>query len=595
MLNVLESSPIAQLAIGLDHKVTYWNRACELLTGLSAKEMIGTNLQWKPFYPKKRHILADLIIEKNFSSFQKLYKGKRPIRSEIIPQAWEATDFFRNLGGKPRHVFFLAAPIFDKDGKMIGAIETLQDITRRIKAEKELRASEGRYRKLAENVADGVVLIQNEMLIFANQAFAGIFGYDSSDNPLVKKVVDLISMEVKKSVGEYKKALEQGQSVESVSQLQTAKSDGKDLWVEAHNSVIMWEGEPAILTTLRDVTKTRLQEIAIREEAEHLRKENKRLRYSIKGQHRFGRIIGKSQVMQEVYDLILKAAGTKDNIIIYGESGTGKELVAKEIHNMSERLNGEFVPVNSGAIPESLIEREFFGHKKGAFTGATMDTHGYLDIADGGSLFLDEIGDLGLNMQVKLLRAIEDGGYTPVGSNKVKKSDLRIIAATNKDLKQMVNLGQTRRDFFYRIHVIPIHLPPLRDRKEDIPLLVNHFIQSLSDGEITSIPEEIMETLYEYNWPGNVRELQNMLRRFISVGSLDFIDLTSDSIPKKDKAPSDILENENKDLFASVEDFEKSIIIKALEKNRWHKEKTALELGISRRTLFRKLTNYGLN
>jgi len=386
MLNVLESSPIAQLAIGLDHKVTYWNRACELLTGLSAKEMIGTNLQWKPFYPKKRHILADLIIDKNFSSFQKLYKGKRAIKSEVIPQAWEATDFFKNLGGKPRYVFFLAAPIFDKDGKMIGAIETLQDITRRIKAEKELRASEGRYRKLAENVADGVVLIQNEMLIFANQAFAGIFGYDSSDNPLVKKVVDLISMEVKKSVGEYKKALEQGQSVESVSQLQTAKSDGKDLWVEAHNSVIMWEGEPAILTTLRDVTKTRLQEIAIREEAEHLRKENKRLRYSIKGQHRFGRIIGKSQVMQEVYDLILKAADTKDNIIIYGESGTGKELVAKEIHNMSERLNGEFVPVNSGAIPESLIEREFFGHKKGAFTGATMDTHGYLDIADGGSI-----------------------------------------------------------------------------------------------------------------------------------------------------------------------------------------------------------------
>ncbi|MBW1828085.1 MAG: PAS domain-containing protein, partial [Deltaproteobacteria bacterium] len=189
MLNVLESSPIAQLAIGLDHKVTYWNRACELLTGLSAEEMIGTDLQWKPFYPKKRHILADLIIDKNFSSFQKLYKGKRAIRSEIIPQAWEATDFFQNLGGKPRHVFFLAAPIFDKDGKMIGAIETLQDITRRIKAEKELRASEGRYRKLAENVPDGVVLIQNEMLIFANQAFAGIFGDDSSDNPLVKKVV----------------------------------------------------------------------------------------------------------------------------------------------------------------------------------------------------------------------------------------------------------------------------------------------------------------------------------------------------------------------------------------------------------------------
>ncbi len=594
MLNVLESSPIAQFAISLDHKVIYWNRACELLTGLSAEEMIGTDLQWKPFYPKKRPVLADLIIDENFSFFKKLYKGKRAIKSEIIPQAWEATDFFQNLGGKPRNVFFLAAPIFDNDGKMIGAIETLQDITRRIKAEKELRASEGRYRKLAENVADGVILIQDESLKFANQAVAGIFGYDSSDSHLVKKVVDLISEEFKQSFGDFEKALEHDQSVESISQLQTTKSDGKELLIEAHNSIIMWEGIPSILTTLRDVTETRLQEIAIREEAEHLRKENKRLRYSIKGQNRFGRIIGKSKVMHKVYDLILKAADTNNNIIVYGESGTGKELVAKEIHNMSERHNGEFVPVNSGAIPESLIEREFFGHKKGAFTGATMDTHGYLDLADGGSLFLDEIGDLSLNMQVKLLRAIEDGGYTPVGSNKVKTSDFRIISATNKDLKQMVNMGQTRKDFFYRIHVIPIHLPPLRDRKEDIPLLVNHFLQSLSDGEVTAIPDEIMETLYDYNWPGNVRELQNMLRRFISVGSLDFIDLNSDSIPKRDKAPSDILENENKDLFASVEDFEKGVIIKVLEKNRWHKEKTALELGISRRTLFRKLKMYGL-
>jgi len=223
-----------------------------------------------------------------------------------------------------------------------------------------------------------------------------------------------------------------------------------------------------------------------------------------------------------------------------------------------------------------------------------MDTHGYLDLADGGSLFLDEIGDLSLNMQVKLLRALEDGGYTPVGSNKVKTSDFRIIAATNKNLKQMVSMGQTRKDFFYRIHVIPIQLPPLRERKEDIPLLVNHFLQSLSDGEITSIPDEIMESLYEYNWPGNVRELQNMLRRFISVGSLDFIDLTPESILKTDKESRQFLEPDNKDLFASVEIFEKDIIIQSLEKNRWHKEKTALELGISRRTLFRKLKNYGL-
>ncbi len=594
MLNVLECTPIAQFAIGLDHRVTYWNRACELLTGFSAEEMIGTDRQWEPFYPQKRPVLADLIIDEDFRHFRRLYDGKRATKSETIPNAWEATDFFLNLGSKPRHVFFLSAPIVGTDGRMIGAVETLQDITRRVNAEKELRASEERYRKLTENVADGVMLVQDGKLIFSNQAFTEIFGDVDSSNLLDKNIVDLISRDFTQSVGELKTALEKGRPIESIARLQTAGTDGDEIWVEAHNSAIMWEGKPAILTTIRDITATKLQEIAILEETEHLRKENKRLRYSIKGQHRFGRIIGKSEVMQAVYDLILKAAASIDNVIVYGESGTGKELVAAEIHKMSERHNGEFVPVNCGAIPESLIESEFFGHKKGAFTGATIDTHGYLDLADGGTLFLDEIGDLSLNMQVKLLRAVEDRGYTPIGSNKVKKSDFRIVAATNKNLKQMVNSGQMRKDFFYRIHVIPIQLPPLRDRKEDIPLLVSHFLQSLSDGEVSAIPDDIMEGLYNYDWPGNVRELQNMLRRFLTVGSLDFIDLGSDSIQETEKAPADNLGLEGMDLFASVENFEKRLIIKTLEKNRWHKEKTASELGISRRTLFRKLKNYEL-
>jgi len=594
MLNVLECTPIAQFAIGMDHKVTYWNRACELLTGFSATDMIGTDHQWKPFYPRKRPVLADLIIDDDFRHFRRIYEGKRASKSDIIPNAWEATDFFQNLGGKPRHVFFLSAPIVDSNGRMIGAIETLQDITRRVNAEKELRASETRYRKLTENVADGIMLIQDGELIFSNQAFVRIFGYNDADNLPAPVLVDLISKDFKQKLSDSKNILVEGRPIESVSQLQTHKNDGTEIWIEAHNSVIFWEGKPAILTTVHDITESMLQEIAIREEAEQLRKENKRLRYSVKGQNRFGRIIGKSGSMQEVYDLILKAASTEDNVIIYGESGTGKELVAREIFNMSERHNGEFVPVNSGAIPESLIEREFFGHKKGAFTGATQDTHGYLDLADGGVLFLDEIGDLSLNMQVKLLRAVEGGGYTPVGSNRVKKSDFRIIAATNKDLAEMAKKGRMRNDFFYRIHVIPIHLPALRDKKEDIPLLVSHFLQSLSDGEVTAIPDNIMETLYNYDWPGNVRELQNVLRRFLTVGRLDFIDLGSDMTQKTEKGSDDVLPVGETDLFSSVENFEKNVIIKALEKNRWHKEKTASELGISRRTLFRKLKNYGL-
>jgi PAS domain S-box-containing protein len=595
MIDLLECTPIAQFAIGLDHKVTHWNHACELLTGRSAKEMIGTDRQWEPFYPSKRPVLADLILDQDFRHFKQFYQSKRASKSEIIPQAWEATDYFQNLGGKPRHVFFLAAPIYDKNLRIIGAIETLQDITRRVQAENELRSSEERYRVLTENIADGVILIQDGKIIFSNLAIAGIIGYPNMDDLLGKRLEDMVSPDFRQIIREMKEKFDRGRSIEGAIQFQVRKADGHDVWIEAHNSSIMWDERPAILSAMRDITEAKLKELAILNEAEHLRRENQRLRYSIKDQHGLGRIIGKGKAMQDIYELILKAAETDNNVIIYGESGTGKELVAREIHKLSKRNKGEFVPVNSGAIPESLIEREFFGHKKGAFTGATADTQGYLDLADGGILFMDEIGDLSLNMQVKLLRAIEDGGYTPVGSNRIKKSDFRIVAATNKDLKDMIQKGQMRRDFFYRLHVIPIYLPALRDRKEDIPLLVEHFLQSLEpEQEISTLPNKMMEAFVTYDWPGNVRELQNMLRRYITVGRVDFIDLDSPISPegKGDDASDPTIKSI--DLFSTVEDHEKSLIIKALNENQWHKDRTASALGISRRTLFRKLKNYGL-
>jgi PAS domain S-box-containing protein len=595
MIDLLECTPIAQFVIGLDHKVTHWNRACELLTGRFAVEMIGTDRQWEPFYPSKRPVLADLILDQDFRHFKQFYQGKRASKSEIIPQAWEATDYFQNLGGKPRHVFFLAAPLYDKNRRITGAIETLQDITRRVQAENELRSSEERYRVLTENIADGVILIQDGKIIFSNQAIAGIMGYPNADDLLGKRLDDIVSPDFKQIIHNMKEKFDRGRSIEGVIQFQGRKADGHDVWIEAHNSSIMWDERPAILTAMRDITEAKLKELAILDEAEHLRRENQRLRYSIKDQHGLGRIIGKSKAMQDIYELIIRAAETDNNVIIYGESGTGKELVAREIHKLSSRNRGEFVPVNSGAIPESLIEREFFGHKKGAFTGAIADTQGYLDMSDGGILFMDEIGDLSLNMQVKLLRAIEDGGYTPVGSNKIRRSDFRIVAATNKDLKDMIQKGRMRRDFFYRLHVIPVHLPALRDRKEDIPLLVEHFLQSLgAEQEISTLPDKVMEASANYDWPGNVRELQNMIRRYLTVGRLDFIDLDSPTSPEGKREDASDLTIKRIDLFSTVEDHEKSLIIKALNENQWHKDRTASALGISRRTLFRKLKNYKL-
>lgn len=598
ILNSLECTPISQFTIGLDHRITQWNRACELLTGYSAKKMIGTKYQWKPFYPNQRPVLADLIVDNDFKKFEKLYENRRSSKSEIIPMAWQSTDFFENLGGKPRHVFFLAAPILGPKGKILGAVETLQDITEQVQAKGDLRASEERYRTLTEQIADGVVLIEDGKIRFVNDACVKIFGYHSSEDLLGDNPVTLISDPYKKSFKEMWKTFEAGRLSEKMLQLQCLKKGGSKFWIEAHNSVIEWEGKPGLLTTVRDITASKLQDLAIREEAHYLRSQNERLKSTIKGRYSLGRLIGKSEPIQEVYDRILKAASSNANVVIYGESGTGKELVARAIHDMSDRGDGEFIAVNCGAIPENLIESEFFGHKKGAFTGAVIDKSGYLESADGGTLFLDEVGEIPLNMQVKLLRAIEDRGFTPIGSTRIKKTNIRIVAATHRNLKDRVTSGLMREDFFYRIHIVPIHIPPLRERKDDLPLLVYHFLQTLSDnGKTAFIPEKVLKAMQEYDWPGNVRELQNAIHRYITFNTMDFLEITqpgpNDSICfESDYFPKTI---EKIDLRMAMENYEKEMILKILEKNQGNRTQAAKALGIERRSLQRKLKRYRIS
>jgi transcriptional regulator with PAS, ATPase and Fis domain len=331
---------------------------------------------------------------------------------------------------------------------------------------------------------------------------------------------------------------------------------------------------------------------------EKLRNENILLKSTIRNRYKFQNIIGNCPAMQEVFDYIVKAATTRDNVFVYGESGTGKELVAHAIHNVSERKNNNFVTVNCAAIPENLIESEFFGTSKGAYTGATTDKKGYLEIADGGTLFLDEIGDISPNLQVKLLRAIDGGGFSPVGSRRVIRPDLRIIAASNKNLEDLMASGNIRQDFFFRIHVIPIHLPPLRERDDDVLMLINHFLKKYSSSDsITSLSGEEIETLKNHPWPGNVRELQNVIRRYIAMKNLHFMNLNGTAPPPDTPAPDTRIAAAVKapqDLRRLQFDFEKKVILKALESARWNRTKAATELGVSRKTLFRKMKTYGI-
>jgi transcriptional regulator with PAS, ATPase and Fis domain len=310
---------------------------------------------------------------------------------------------------------------------------------------------------------------------------------------------------------------------------------------------------------------------------------------------RFGGIIGGSSAMQPVYELIEKAAAADVNVIIYGESGTGKELVAHAIHELSCRKSSSFVPVNCGAIPETLMESEFFGHRKGAFTGAVIDKHGFLDLAKGGTLFLDELGDIGHSMQVKLLRAIDGGGYMPIGGTQLRLPDVRIVAATNRDVAAQVRNGIIREDFFYRIHVIPVYLPPLRVRKDDIPLLVDHFVEKFGKGERPQLlSSRVMEALQAHDWPGNVRELQNTVYRYLTLHTLDFAGTALPPAFQGQNRRAPAIERTEGGLDAMVQQFEKELILETLQRNRWQREVTAEALGIHRKTLFTKMKKYEL-
>ncbi|BBO90182.1 sigma 54-interacting transcriptional regulator [Desulfosarcina ovata] len=377
------------------------------------------------------------------------------------------------------------------------------------------------------------------------------------------------------------------------------EKDGR--WYDAVQAPVFGgEGQVRNLqAVVLDITDRKATEDWLRQREAQLAEKARRLKSNMRTASRFGNIIGKSRPMQTVYENILKAAESNAHVIIYGESGTGKEMVAKTIHDLSDRGSRDFVTVHCGAIPDNLIESEFFGYRKGAFTGADQDKSGYLEAADGGTLFMDEVGELNLSMQVKLLRAIEGGGYTPIGSSSVRQADIRIVAATHRNLRSSVASGRFRRDFYYRIHVLPIHLPPLRSRKADIPLLVNHFVSDFPHGDrLPVIPQRIIAAMQRYDWPGNVRELQNTVHRYITLGEIDFLDLPQTSDDNIDEAATESARLPsipcNQPLSDAISAFEKDYIARLLKENQWHRSRVAELLGIDRRTLFRKIKTHGL-
>ena len=308
-----------------------------------------------------------------------------------------------------------------------------------------------------------------------------------------------------------------------------------------------------------------------------------------------GPLIGKSKALQDVFRAIIKFSKGNGNVIIYGESGTGKELVARTLHELGPRKDGAFVPVNCGAIPCELLESEFYGHKKGAFTGAVDDKEGYLGLADKGTLFFDEVGELETILQVKLLRAIDGCGYTQIGGKEVIYPNVRIIAATNQNMCERGRNKMIREDFFYRIHVLPIHIPPLRKHKEDLPLLIDYFLSCCGRSKTTKgMPADAMKKLLNHDWPGNIRELRNTILRYVTLNEIQFL-YPGESANYPAASIGTLSGGDTRrDLKSALEEFESQYILKSLEINDWHQTKTADFLKINRKTLYQKIQHYGI-
>jgi two-component system NtrC family response regulator len=326
-----------------------------------------------------------------------------------------------------------------------------------------------------------------------------------------------------------------------------------------------------------------------------LRIENRQLKQELSGRYDFRSIVGSSSAMADIFGLLEKVLDSDVAVLILGESGTGKELVARALHYNGPRGERPFVVVNCASIPDNLIESELFGHVKGAFTGALKDRKGKFQLADGGTIFLDEIGDLKPDLQTRLLRVLQEGEFERVGEGNPKKVDVRVITATNRDLETMIEEGTFREDLYYRVSVFPVHIPALRERKEDIALLSKHFLEKYTSVDpLPVISDEAADALYRYHWPGNVRELENTIERALVLSREG--DITPESLPEKilqhkfgQQRPLKI-----PDEGIDLEELEKDLILQALNRSGGNRSKAARYLGISRPTLIYRLEKYGL-
>jgi len=430
---------------------------------------------------------------------------------------------------------------------------------------------------ILDSITEGVFTVDKDFKITSfNQAAERITGF-SKDMAIGKKCSEIFHANICQTECALKKSMETGESIIDIV-IKVVNRAGKAIPISARTSVLRDEKGQVIggVETFRDLSAI-----------EALRKEVSR-RYT------FEDIISKNHHMQKIFDILPYIAESDSTVLIQGPSGSGKELFAKAIHSLSLRQKKPLVVVNCGALPETLLESELFGYVKGAFTDAKKDKPGRFALAEGGTIFLDEVGDISPAIQAKLLRVLQEKEYEPLGSVSPRKANVRIVAATNKDLSQLVEEGKFREDLFYRLNVVKVELPPLSQRREDIPLLVDHFINRFNvkmGKKIIGVSQDVMDLFMRYDFPGNIRELENIMEHA-------FV-LCRNAIIERDCLPKELLHKLERETPSPVpksllKENEAQIIKKTLEKYFGHRGRTAAELGIDKSTLWRKMKKYGI-
>ncbi len=496
------------------------------------------------------------------------------------------------VGGSSRVFLSTKTPYRDEDGRVIGLIGISRDITERKQAERDLHESEERLTRILESAMDAIVTIDEHHVVHLfNAAAEDVFRCRASD-AIGKPFDRFTSTSLKKFLTRCLEAFGRtgvhNRYVWIPDGLTAVRSNGEVFSIEATISRVDTAKQRLFTIILRDIHERKAAESQLRQ----LQMENLYLHEAAMGGWRMDDIVGDSPAILKVFQSIEQVAGTDSTALVTGETGTGKELVARAIHRRSPRKDRVLITVNCAALPGGLVESELFGHEKGAFTGALSRKIGRFEMADGGTIFLDEVGDLPLDLQAKLLRVLQEGEFERVGGTETIHVDVRVVAATHHDLESLVREQKFRADLYYRLNVFPIHLPALRERADDIPLLVRHFAMQHGRSmgrRIDAIPHSLLTTLKEYDWPGNVRELQNVIERAVIVSTDGMLDLGA--------WPPSRLRGDAVAKPPTLKELERRHIVDALERCNWRvsgKQGAAAALGLRPTTLESRMKKHGI-